>query len=138
MGGVFAVANLRGGGEYGEQWHKAGVRDAKAERVRRLHRRRAVPERVNATPSSRRIVINGESNGGLLVGAMLTQRPDVFGAALADVGVMDMLRYHLASGNARQWSDDYGLSEDPADFKAQLAYSPLHNAEASTAIRRRW
>ena len=60
---------------------------------------------------------------------MITQRPELFGAALPDVGVLDMLRYHLASANARQWSDDYGLSEDPADFKAQFAYSPLHNTD---------
>ena len=75
-----------------------------------------------------RMVIRGGSNGGLLVGAVLTQRPDLFGAALPDVGVLDMLRYHLASANARQWSDDYGLSDDPQDFKAQWAYSPYHNA----------
>jgi prolyl oligopeptidase len=74
------------------------------------------------------MVIRGGSNGGLLVGAVLTQRPDLFGAALPDVGVLDMLRYHLASANARQWSDDYGLSDDPQDFKAQWAYSPYHNA----------
>jgi prolyl oligopeptidase len=128
MGGVFAVANLRGGGEYGEQWHKAGVRE---------HKQNVFDDFIAAAQflvrerytEARRIVINGESNGGLLVGAVLTQRPDLFGAALADVGVMDMLRYHLASGNARQWSDDYGLSEDAADFKAQLAYSPVHNAD---------
>jgi prolyl oligopeptidase len=127
MGGVFAVANLRGGGEYGEQWHKAGVRDKKQNVFDDFIAAAQYLAREHYT-SSRRIVINGESNGGLLVGAMLTQRPDVFAVALADVGVMDMLRYHLASGNARQWSDDYGLSDDPADFKAQLAYSPLHNA----------
>jgi prolyl oligopeptidase len=128
MGGVFAVANLRGGGEYGAQWHKAGVREHKQNVFDDFIAAAQYLARERYT-SPQRIVINGESNGGLLVGAVLTQRPDVFGAALADVGVMDMLRYHLASGNARQWSDDYGLSEDAADFKAQLAYSPVHNAE---------
>jgi prolyl oligopeptidase len=128
MGGVFAVANLRGGGEYGTQWHAAGVRDRKQNVFDDFIAAAQFLVRERYT-SSRRIVINGESNGGLLVGAVLTQRPDLFGAALADVGVMDMLRYHLASGNARQWSDDYGLSDDPADFKAQLAYSPVHNAD---------
>jgi prolyl oligopeptidase len=128
MGGVFAVANLRGGGEYGAQWHKAGVREHKQNVFDDFIAAAQYLARERYT-SPQRIVINGESNGGLLVGAVLTQRPDLFGAALADVGVMDMLRYHLASGNARQWSDDYGLSDDQADFKAQLAYSPLHNAE---------
>lgn len=128
MGGVYAVANLRGGGEYGKAWHEAGTRDRKqnvfddfiaaAEHL--------VKERITQ-PS--RIVIRGGSNGGLLVAAVLTQRPDLFGAALPDVGVLDMLRYHLASANARQWSDDYGLSENLADFRAQFAYSPLHNVQ---------
>ena len=79
-----------------------------------------------------RLVIRGGSNGGLLVGAVLTQRPELFGAALPDVGVLDMLRYHLASANARQWGDDFGLSENAGDFKAQLAYSPYHNAQRNT------
>ncbi len=127
-GGIYAVANLRGGGEYGAAWHEAGTRERKqnvfddfiaaAEYL--------VRERWS-TP--KRIAIRGGSNGGLLVGAVLTQRPELFGAALPDVGVLDMLRYHLASANARQWSDDYGLSENEADFRAQLAYSPLHNTD---------
>jgi prolyl oligopeptidase len=127
MGGVYAVANLRGGGEYGAQWHLAGTRANKqnvfddfiAAAEYLVAQRYTVPQRL---------VIRGGSNGGLLVGAVLTQRPDLFGAALPDVGVLDMLRYHLASANARQWSDDYGLSDDAADFKAQRAYSPYHNA----------
>ncbi|MEO8308822.1 MAG: prolyl oligopeptidase family serine peptidase [Pseudomonadota bacterium] len=127
MGGVFAVANLRGGGEYGVKWHKAGVRGNKQNVFDDFIAAAQFLAREHYT-SARHIVVNGESNGGLLVGAVLTQRPDVFGVALADVGVMDMLRYHLASGNARQWADDYGLSDDPADFKAQIAYSPVHNA----------
>ena len=127
MGGVYAVANLRGGGEYGKQWHLAGTRERKQNVFDDFI---AAAEHLVAQrwtqPS--RIVVRGGSNGGLLVGAVLTQRPDLFGAALPDVGVLDMLRYHLASANARQWSDDYGLSEDAADFRAQLAYSPYHNA----------
>ena len=69
--------------------------------------------------------MRGRSNGGLLVGAVMTQRPDLFGAALPAVGVLDMLRYHTASANARQWSTDYGLSENEEEFKAQHAYSPF-------------
>ncbi|HEY5809094.1 MAG TPA: prolyl oligopeptidase family serine peptidase [Povalibacter sp.] len=131
MGGVYAVANLRGGSEYGEAWHSAGTRSQKqnvfddfiaaAEWL--------VAEKYTSTP---KLAIRGRSNGGLLVGAVLTQRPDLFGAALPAVGVLDMLRYHTASANARQWSTDYGLSEDSADFKAQYAYSPVHNVRNGT------
>jgi prolyl oligopeptidase len=78
--------------------------------------------------SPKHLTIRGGSNGGLLVGAVLTQRPDLFGAALPDVGVLDMLRYHLASANARLWADDFGLSEKEDEFRAQLAYSPVQNA----------
>ena len=128
MGGVYAVANLRGGGEYGSQWHLAGTRERKQNVFDDFI---AAAEYLIAQrwtqPS--RLVIRGGSNGGLLIGAVLTQRPELFGAALPDVGVLDMLRYHLASANARQWSDDFGLSENAADFKAQLAYSPYHNAQ---------
>ena len=85
-----------------------------------------VAEKYTSTP---KLAIRGRSNGGLLVGAVLTQRPDLFGAALPAVGVLDMLRYHTASANARQWSTDYGLSEDAAEFKAQYAYSPVHNVK---------
>jgi prolyl oligopeptidase len=126
LGGAYAVANLRGGGEYGEQWHLAGtvankqnVFDdfiAAAEFL--------IRERYTSTP---RLGIYGRSNGGLLVGAVMTQRPDLFGVALPAVGVLDMLRYQNASANARQWSSDYGLSEDPQQFKALYAYSPYHN-----------
>jgi len=126
MGGVYAVANLRGGSEYGEAWHEAGTR---------LHKQNVFDDFIAAAEylvaekytSPAKIAIRGRSNGGLLVGAALTQRPDLFGAALPAVGVLDMLRYHTASANARQWSSDYGLSENEAEFRAQLAYSPLHN-----------
>jgi len=79
-----------------------------------------------------RLAISGRSNGGLLIGAALTQRPDLFGAALPAVGVLDMLRYQTASANARQWSSDYGLSDNAADFAAQYAYSPYHNVHTGT------
>jgi prolyl oligopeptidase len=126
MGGVYAVPNLRGGGEYGEAWHLAGTR---------AHKQNVFDDFIAAAEylvrerytQPAKLAIRGGSNGGLLVAAVLTQRPELFGAALPDVGVLDMLRYHLASANARLWSDDYGLSENEADFRAQRAYSPLHN-----------
>ena len=85
-----------------------------------------IDEKYTSTP---KLAIRGRSNGGLLVGAVLTQRPDLFGAALPAVGVLDMLRYHTPSANARQWSSDYGLSENEAEFRAQYAYSPVHNVQ---------
>jgi prolyl oligopeptidase len=128
MGGVYAVANLRGGSEYGEAWHEAGTK---------LHKQNVFDDFIAAAEylvdekytSPAKIAIRGRSNGGLLVGAVLTQRPDLFGAALPAVGVLDMLRYHTPSANARQWSSDYGLSENAEEFRAQLAYSPLHNVQ---------
>ncbi len=83
----------------------------------------------NKYTSKSKLAINGGSNGGLLVGASMTQRPDLFAAAIPNVGVLDMLRYHTTSANARAWSSDYGLSENESDFRAQFAYSPLHNVE---------
>ena len=128
MGGAYAEANLRGGGEYGEAWHRAGTLQNKqhvfddfiaaAEYLVREHYTRPA-----------KLGIHGRSNGGLLVGAALTQRPELFGAALPAVGVLDMLRYHTASANARQWSSDYGLSDDPDQFKSLYAYSPVHNVK---------
>jgi prolyl oligopeptidase len=128
MGGVYAEANLRGGGEYGETWHKAGTL-ANKQKVFDDFISAAdylIRERYTRTA---RLGIHGRSNGGLLVGAALTQRPDLFGVALPAVGVHDMLRYHTASANARQWSSDYGLSEDAEQFKALYAYSPYHNVK---------
>jgi prolyl oligopeptidase len=135
MGGVYGVANLRGGGEYGAAWHLAGTRE---------HKQNVFDDFIGAAQylvsqrytKPKRIVIRGGSNGGLLVGAALTQRPELFGAALPDVGVLDMLRYHLASANARLWADDYGLSDDPADFRAQYAYSPYHRALRDAGAKR--
>jgi prolyl oligopeptidase len=131
MGGIYAVANLRGGGEYGEEWHRAGTRLKKQNVFDDFIAAGEYLIREKYT-NSKRLAILGRSNGGLLVGAALTQRPDLFGAALPGVGVMDMLRYHTASANARQWSSDFGLSEDAAEFQALHAYSPVHNVKAGT------
>ena len=131
MGGVFAEANLRGGGEYGEAWHVAGTREQKQNVFDDFIAAAEYLIREGYT-KPKRLAIHGRSNGGLLVGAVLVQRPDLFGAALPAVGVLDMLRYHTASANARQWSSDYGLSENAHDFKAQYAYSPVHNVKPGT------
>jgi prolyl oligopeptidase len=128
MGGVYAEANLRGGGEYGESWHKAGTLASKQNVFDDFIGAAEYLIRERYTRSAR-LGIHGRSNGGLLVGAALTQRPDLFGVALPAVGVLDMLRYQTASANARQWSSDYGLSEDPQQFKALYAYSPYHNVK---------
>ncbi|WP_446830298.1 prolyl oligopeptidase family serine peptidase [Candidatus Foliamicus sp.] len=125
MGGLLAIPNLRGGGEYGREWHLAGTRERKQNVFDDfIAAAEWLIEQGYTMPG--RLVIQGRSNGGLLVGAVMTQRPDLFGAALPGVGVLDMLRYHTASANARAWADDYGLSENEADFRAQYAYSPVH------------
>ena len=128
MGGAYAEANLRGGGEYGEAWHKAGTL---ANKQHVFDDFIAAAEYLIAQRYTRsaRLGIYGRSNGGLLVGAVLTQRPDLFGAALPTVGVLDMLRYQTASANARQWSSDFGLSEDPEQFRTLYAYSPVQNVK---------
>jgi prolyl oligopeptidase len=126
LGGIYAVPNLRGGGEYGADWHDAGTKTRKqnvfddfiAAAEWLISKRYTAPAKL---------AIHGGSNGGLLVGAVMAQRPELFGAALPAVGVMDMLRYHTASANAYAWSSDFGTVEDADQFRALLGYSPVHN-----------
>jgi prolyl oligopeptidase len=130
MGGVYASANIRGGGEFGEAWHDQAIRTRKqvvfddfiaaAEWL--------IAQHYTSRP---KLAIYGRSNGGLLVGACLTQRPDLYGAAVPQVGVLDMLRFDKF-GQGAGWEGDYGSPDDPADFKALYAYSPVHNVHPGT------
>jgi prolyl oligopeptidase len=128
MGGIFALANLRGGGEYGREWHLAGTRERKQNVFDDFVA--AAEFLVSAGYSApRRIAIAGGSNGGLLVGAVMNQRPELFAVALPAVGVMDMLRFHKFT-IGWNWIADDGTSDNPEEFKALYAYSPLHNIRA--------
>jgi prolyl oligopeptidase len=130
MGGIYAQVSLRGGGEYGQEWHEAGMRLKKQNVFDDFI---AAAEWLIANRYTRpaRLGARGVSNGGLLVGAVMTQRPDLFGAALPAVGVMDMLRFHLFTVG-RYWVTDYGSVDDLAQFKALYAYSPYHNLKPGT------
>jgi len=125
MGGIFAQVHLRGGGEYGREWHEAGMKHNKQNVFDDFI---AAAEYLieEGTTRTEKLVIGGRSNGGLLIGACMTQRPDLFGVCLPNVGVMDMLRFHkFTIGWA--WVSDYGSPENPEEFETLLAYSPYHN-----------
>ncbi|MBX9685064.1 MAG: prolyl oligopeptidase family serine peptidase, partial [Candidatus Obscuribacterales bacterium] len=131
-GGVLVVANLRGGGEYGEKWHQAGMKDKK---------QNVFDDFISSAEflidqkytNSKNLAIGGRSNGGLLVGATLVQRPDLFAAAIPEVGLFDMLRFPKL-GPGAGWEPEYGYPSNPQDFKNFLKYSPLHNLKRGVGL----
>ncbi|MCX5796173.1 MAG: prolyl oligopeptidase family serine peptidase [Elusimicrobia bacterium] len=127
-GGVFAVANIRGGGEYGDQWHQDGMAGKKQNSIDDFS---AAAQWLidNRYTSPRRLAVNGASCGGLLAGASLVQRPDLFGAAVVEVGILDLLRFHKFTG-AYLWTDELGSSEKPGQFRYLRSLSPVHNVKA--------
>lgn len=127
-GGVYVLTNLRGGAEYGEAWHEGGMRHKKQNVFDDLY---AILEKIAADKlsSPSRIAVRGGSNGGLLVGAAWTQRPDLFRVGLCGVPLLDMVRYHRF-GSGKTWIEEYGSSDDAKDFASLLAYSPYHHVEA--------
>ena len=132
MGGMYAVPNIRGGGEYGKDWHKAGTKTQKQNVFDDFI---AAAEFLIAEgyTSKEKLAVSGRSNGGLLVGAVTTQRPDLFQVSLPGVGVLDMLRYHNFTAGAG-WAYDYGTADESEEmFQYLLGYSPLHNTEPGTA-----
>ncbi len=126
-GGIYAMANIRGGGEYGDAWHRQAIRE---------HKQIVFDDFIAAGEwlinqhytTTAKLAIEGRSNGGLLVGACITQRPDLYSAAIAQVGVMDMLRFDRF-GQGAGWTGDYGSPQEPAEFQSLLAYSPVHNVK---------
>lgn len=128
QGGVYCIANLRGGSEYGEKWHEAGMREKKQNVFDDFI---AAAEFLNAKgySSPETLAAQGGSNGGLLVGTVINQRPDLFKVAIPQVGVMDMLRFHKFT-IGWNWIPEYGSSDKPADFKNLFAYSPIHNIKS--------
>lgn len=126
-GGIYCVANIRGGDEYGEEWHKAGTKCNKQNVFDDFIAAAEYLVKEKYT-SHQKLAIHGRSNGGLLIGAVMTQRPDIAKVCIPTVGVLDMLRYHLFT-IGRAWSVDYGLSENKEEFNCLLKYSPVHNVK---------
>jgi prolyl oligopeptidase len=130
-GGVYAIASLRGGGEEGEAWHRAGMREGKQHVFDDYY---AAAERLIADgwTTPRQLAISGGSNGGLLVGAAITQRPDLYAAAICSAPLLDMVRYERF-GLGETWNDEYGTAADPEQLEWLLSYSPYHHVREGTS-----